>query len=253
MKSLSKTFSIHQTCIRKGRYPPICVSEIQERALTQETLQTLLSTAKEATLGISCAFDRFGKLAAIAVASHSQAIILKVTRGLLEKRNKKSSKSRKALHLPNKTVLVGLQCLQDIIFLSPDVRKFAYNADELALALHSDLDLRISHLTDFLSHPLAPQSRNVVKFLQETFKDDGLFPEAVELIFESKIWDYSDVANKALTENHDILHLVHRAWISQLLASRESLQSRLTEIPLIDTSHCDSTVRLGNLIIICSI
>ncbi|KAA1467650.1 P-loop containing nucleoside triphosphate hydrolase protein [Dentipellis sp. KUC8613] len=214
-----------QDILRKN-HPPIRLTIVYDYALTVEHVADFRATMTgPAVIGVAPAFGVNGAFRAIAFASSTDVLLLRIgtTTDLEAKRTAK---------------LTGLNRLADDILSNPALTKVAFRSEVLASALFLDLYLRVAELLDLFSLAGTQQPPTIVALLSKLVDGNGINMRKARDLFRDDAYNMQDPNRMAM-----------RAWVAQAMAATHCRAS-LGRLPKLDNRvhHTQSLTTLSILV-----
>jgi len=204
-----RPFDLHQN-IFKDHHSTVRVIPCHENTLDEKILGSFLSTATDDNIGVAAAYGAKCALGMLAFASFSQVLLVRL------------SSSKLKTHGKNKQSSIARKLLRDSVLCHPDLAKFAFRMDRLAVALYLDLSLRITSGVDLLS--VAKADRQSLEAVMHCLGGETTLHKAnVINLFkqDEKISTPRDVALQA--------------WAAYRAATLAKMASKLAMVPRITT------------------
>lgn len=211
-------FNIQRDIFKKIHANPR-VQVIHESQLTPAIFDEFLATVVNNIVGLAPAYGSKCALIRLAISSPSNVLVVCLSsKRKMSRRSKKGGTASSGRHLLSQRILCGLS-----------LEKYAFKMDQLASALYSDLDARITSAIDLLS--LSRRARDTFEAILDALGGrTAIYKPAVEKIFRQDEYASAPVETTAAL-----------AWMACISASHLHMDRQLATL-LIDTSEMDRTV-----------
>ena len=236
--SISKLIYVTQDII-DGISPdlPLTLSTIRipEALIGDSDLLSIFDHSRP--LGISPGYAEDGRLLGLAISDNVHCRIIEF------KTAKRGERRRPAGGSSATDVAPGLKSLEEKILCRPAGDLLAFDMGPLALALYKDLRLSITSAIDIQS-AYSAVDRKPLGAIRAAVGDDADSPYKmkvkVENIKNTFLYPVYDPDN-----NHTVIDLAVRAWVSQFLAIYGNGESVFEKAPRIDTRKLTAPVSLS--------
>ncbi|TFY66809.1 hypothetical protein EVG20_g4292 [Dentipellis fragilis] len=202
--------------IFKKTHPPIHLTTLSPYTFTEKRFSTFLATAgRPAVIGVAPAFGPHGVVKAIALASPTDVLVLKL--GYLT-----TSKSGRPAKLD-----AARKRLASQIFRNASVTKIMFQPEILASALHLDLQLRVCQTLDLFVLSTSEGPPTVVNLLSQLLDNNSFDPVKAHRLFRDEKCNLDDPSQLAM-----------RAWVLQATARAHGMH-RMVGCTKLDTRYMD--------------
>ena len=199
-------------------HPSIRVQDdIAETVLTKELFTSFFEGCPPARfVGLAPIFTERGHLYRLALAVSTKVLIIQF-----------AAKGK------NKNAYLGREILQSQVLCNPDVTLLAFDLGELAIALYSDQDLRITNGVDVQS--ACGTERSHVAVVKLAVGDCAtVYDQNISAHFQTSVLD---AGSKRTTS------FALQAWLAQCLSGYPGMEERFRGAPMIDTKGKNELVR----------
>lgn len=179
------------------------------------------------SLGLNAAYSASnGQLVCLAVASSDRAVIIEFFPGEMPPRPGRNSPTADE-------AIVGRAILQDAVFTRDAGQTFAFDYGPLAMALYTDLDLRVTNAMDVQS-ACPDAGRKHVDAAKALLGEGKVYENLLQRAVDKTTFDASLPTKRRCSD------LVPLAWLAQFVATYENGATAFTEVKPIDTAKLSS-------------
>lgn len=219
--------TFHQTFL-DAFHPPIALSIIPDGNLDKAAIDWILESIPKdyPGVGIHPAFTKNGVLDAIAISTAKRALLITQIRKPFK--NQKSN-----------ATLPGRNYLHSSLFYAKHFI-YAFNASDLVLSIHRDMQLTCRNVVDILSMPPA-ESRDIEQVIHYIIGTEARIFENLHNAFRETSFDEKQPQ-----------FIVQKAWLAHLLGYESNANhfSDFSNIAPVDTSEFTKEVRLFHCVFI---